>query len=67
MGELDETSRISEIPVENKKDKKKAKPRKAKQNKSYNNLEVFALVTLKYLEEFQIEHTKQISKLYYLF
>ena len=40
MGELDESSRMSaqEAPIE-KKDKKKAKPRKAKLNKSYNNLE----------------------------
>ena len=40
MGEMDESSRMSaqEVPIE-KKDKKKAKPRKAKLNKSYNNLE----------------------------
>merc|ERR1711860_336916 len=40
MGELDESSRMSaqEAPIE-KKEKKKAKPRKAKLNKSYNNLE----------------------------
>ncbi len=40
MGELDESSRMSgqEAPIE-KKDKKKAKLRKGKLNKSYNNLE----------------------------